>query len=117
MNKKLTVKFTILFWIFLSPFLVFMLKDKCSNSVYHEHKDLLDNHDDIVKQIKKFNASKAKLKNKVDREKEEDPSVEIFTIEDNLKNCEIKLESSSNISCVKMVCRYNSHGFCKHGES
>jgi hypothetical protein len=72
---------------------VFMMKDQCSNYVYHEHKDLLDDHDDIMKQIKKFNASKVKLKNKVDREKEEDPSVEIFTIEDNLKNCEIKLES------------------------
>ena len=63
------------------------MKDKCSNSVYHEHKDLLDDHNDIMKQIKSFNASKAKLKNKGDIEKEEDPSVEIFTIEENLKKC------------------------------
>ena len=62
------------------------MKDKCSNSVYHEHKDLLDDHNDIMKQIKSFNASKAKLKNNVDREKEEDISVEKITIADNLKN-------------------------------
>ena len=82
---------------------VLRMKDKCSNSVYHEHKDLLDDHDDILKQIKTFNASKEKLKNKVEREKEEDPSVEIFTIEENLKNYEIKFDSSSSKSCVKMV--------------
>ena len=27
------------------------------------------------------------------------------------------MESSSNKSCVKMVCRYNYHGFCRRGES
>ena len=52
------------------------------------------------------------MKYKGEREKEEDPSVEILTIKDNLK-----FEISSNKSCVKMVCMYNSHGFCKPGES
>ena len=62
---------------------------------------------------KKCNA----MKNKGEREKEENPSVEILTIKDNLTSCKINLKISSNKSCVKMVCMYNSHGFCKPGES
>ena len=37
----------------------FMMKDNCSNSLYHDHKDLLDDHDDIMKQIKKFKENKS----------------------------------------------------------
>ena len=49
----------------------------------------MDDHDDIMKPIKKFNAKKEKLKNKVEREKEEEPIVEIVTTEDRERERDI----------------------------
>ena len=53
----------------------------------------MDDHDDIMKPIKKFNANKEKLKNKVERYKEEERRVEIVTTEDRERERDIWEES------------------------
>ena len=70
------------------------IKLKCSNKIDHENKDLWDDHDDIMKLVKKFNVNKERLKEKIKREKEDDPSEEIFNIDKMLKICEIKVKKS-----------------------
>ena len=46
-----------------------------------------------MKLIVKFNANKARLEDNDQIEKEEDPSKEIFLIDKQLKNCEIKFDT------------------------
>ena len=64
----------------------------------------------------KFNANKARLEDNVQKEKEEDPSKEIFLIDKQLKNCEIKLNNPYNKKHEVKDCRYYANGFCKHGK-
>ena len=93
------------------------MKLKCSNKIYHENKDLWDDHDDIMKLIKKFNVNKERPKEKIKSKKEDDPSEEIFSIDKMLKSCEIKVQKSKQETSKSKVCKYHSYGSCKCGSS
>ena len=74
-----------------------------------------------------YNSKRSKMLWLIKDEKESDPSVEVIQFVDTFDNvlpelkldkeCEIKLKLPLNKKQYQRVCRYHSHGFCKHGSS
>ena len=85
------------------------MRSECSYNIYYDNKDLWDYHDDIMKLIEKFNANRRRVKNKIEKEKQEDPSKEIFSVDKELEGCKIKTEQPKKET--NNVCKYHSKGF------
>ena len=53
---------------------------QCSNKIYDEHKDLLEDYEDILKSVKKFSVNRERLKENIKKEK--DPSKDAWNLQD-----------------------------------
>ena len=74
---------------FLSPVSAnIKMRIKCSDNVYNENNSLLEEEDDLKERLKKFYHTKKTLLLEIEKEKEEDPSVEIYTIEMEVNKCD-----------------------------
>ena len=56
--------------------------------MYNENNSLLEEEDDLKERLKKFYHTKKTLLLEIEKEKEEDPSVEIYTIEMEVNRCD-----------------------------
>ena len=110
------------------------MRIKSSDNVYNENNSLLEEEDDLKERLKKFYHTKKTLLLEIEKEKEEDPSVEIYTIEMEVNRCDplnvtkaadskelpIKKkdykESEQNETTV-LIYKYHSKGFCKRGHT
>ena len=75
---------------------------------------------EIENKVKEYDVKRQELYWKIQKEKEENPSEELTKIEEKYEEGifpEVKLNMSEEKPHTKKVCRYNSHGFCKHGDS
>ena len=64
------------------------MKTKCSNNVYYNFKELEEARYDIMERLNVFYSKKKDLEYEIDKEKKEDPSHEIFELEDKVKECD-----------------------------
>ena len=103
------------------------MKKQCTKHTYHAYKHLKEEKEEIEDRIEEYNSKRSKMLWLIKDEKENDPSAEVIQFADTFdsvlpelkldKECEIMLKLPSNKKQDQRVCRYHSHGFCKHGSS
>lgn len=109
------------------------MRIKCTDNVYKKNNILLEEEEELQERLKKFYHTKNILLLEIEKEKKDDPSVEIYTIEMEVNDCdpinkmkasEAKYLSIKPKDCKEtepnetpvIICKYNSKGFCKRGQ-
>ena len=95
------------------------MKKKCSDETYHTANTLEELLDEIKSKVNTYDKKKQELYWRIQKEKKEDPSVELVKIEEKFEQGvlpKVKLEMSEEKPQVK-ICRYRSNGVCKRGQT
>ena len=104
------------------------MRNSCSDNIYYKQKRLLEEEEDLRDRINNFYASKSKLCEEIEKEKQDDLSKEILEVEVKIKLCDpfrgflIPDENGSRRKDSFLnggegnvkVCKFHRKGFCKN---
>ena len=93
------------------------MKKTCSDRIFDMKRRLWEEERDLKERINLFYSKKREVLEEIAQEKLDDPSEELFRVEEEAKSCDPFAGFKVNDTETNKLCKYFSKGFCKKDSS